>query len=172
MAVYVHHTTSRPFLRLMMRSLVPNGRRGCAPDSPPSSSASPLAVSLRGRTRMCGRSPPRSRFPPSYRQARARPPAAKPLAARRVPARARFMMAEWFARGLLGEVRALHRLGRGEIARVSRRLPGGDGDPVRPHRTAVFCRHKVRLTHTEATVRAATQVVGCTLCGNTPATRI
>ena len=42
----------------------------------------------------------------------------------------RFMMAERFARGLLGEVRALHRLRRGEIARRRRRLPGGDGDPV------------------------------------------
>ena len=40
------------------------------------------------------------------------------------------MMAERFARGLRGEVRALARLGRGEIARWSRRLPRGDGDFV------------------------------------------
>ena len=42
----------------------------------------------------------------------------------------RFMMADRFARGLLGEVRALVRLGRSEIARGRRRLPRGDGDFV------------------------------------------
>lgn len=40
------------------------------------------------------------------------------------------MLAERFARGLAREVRALARLGQGEIAAHARRLPRGDGDVV------------------------------------------
>ena len=84
----------------------------------------------------------------------------------------RFMMADRFARSLLGEVRALARLGRGEIARGPWRLPRGDGDFVGEIGCSLLADIERRSDADRGDRQSRAQVVGCTLCGITPATRM